>query len=402
MISSVVFDLDVLLDYSPLQDSSLNSISSSKTFGNPRDGFANNLPGLVKDKGLKVGVLSKHSRKCSTDLLRKYSIPYDLLHAGDAHDSQSSSSSIISRVREQLGVDKSELVYFGSTTSVFEDCSRENIRSLGADWVMRRFNQEEISKSAPDVILSRPHGLTEYLKGSALGYICEELAAGNEPIIHKGSFYSVGNNVFALGRYYQKSDYRHYSSLLSQHILDLKIHDNHALMFAYAVKQLLSKLRGKFCVVPVPPQSGVERNRFKRSLAQLKKMLPHRVIDLPNGLRSTKKEPNYKKMGREERILSRQGMFRSNVNWNRKKVVLLDDVITTGTTIRACTELIKKDRPSTIYSVVFGRTQRVNEFHYCPICGEKLVVRQNREKKTFFWGCSNYHPNGGCPYTKEL
>lgn len=410
MIKCVLFDLDMtLLDTSHLQ--SLRDLCSwtqikdeldkVKDFGNKSDGFAHNLPKLIRDRKLLVGIVTSSPKKYATDILSKFDIPYDALIAYEDSSSQKPSPEPLNKALRWLDVNSSETVYLGDSISDFQACSLAGVKSLGAGWGSDEF--QSISRCAPDIQLTKPSDLIKFLDGNKLGYICEEFAAENYSEIHNGSILHVDKNIIALGRYYKTSDERHSISILSQNLLDLKENDGHAMMFTSALESLLSPYQGPFYVVPVPPRPTEERNKFEKCLLELKKRIPDKVEVILDGLRCTKNDPEYKSKNIEERVLSRRGMFKSKFNWSRKKVLLIDDVLTTGVTLKACSDLIRRDIPRKVVSIAFAKTQDVLKYHLCPKCAGKLIIRENHSTKEMFWGCSGYRQDGGgCKHTESI
>ena len=109
-------------------------------------------------------------------------------------------------------------------------------------------------------------------------------------------------------------------------------------------EDILKLLRGVDFAVPVPLHEG----RFKeRGFNQTEKIfgewLAKKNLPLKNILTRTKETPQLFKLGKAERekILSGAFAAREQINLRGKKILIVDDIFTTGTTCRECAKVLK-------------------------------------------------------------
>ena len=77
-----------------------------------------------------------------------------------------------------------------------------------------------------------------------------------------------------------------------------------------------------------------------------------------------------------------------------KRVILIDDVITTGTTLRECVKELKAKGAEAIYIVVLGINQRGIAYFSakqpvveCDNCNSKMGLYVNSREKKLFYSC---------------
>ena len=109
-------------------------------------------------------------------------------------------------------------------------------------------------------------------------------------------------------------------------------------------EDILKLLRGVDFAVPVPLHEG----RFKeRGFNQTEKIfgewLAKKNLPLKNILTRTKETPRLFKFGKAERekILSGAFAAREQINLRGQKILIVDDIFTTGTTCRECAKVLK-------------------------------------------------------------
>ena len=81
-------------------------------------------------------------------------------------------------------------------------------------------------------------------------------------------------------------------------------------------------------------------------------------------------------------------------NLEGKTVILLDDVVTTGSTLRECIKTLYKAGAETVISVVLAVNQFPGNYWsstepevICPYCGDSMHLLVNSTRKTFFYSC---------------
>jgi competence protein ComFC len=117
--------------------------------------------------------------------------------------------------------------------------------------------------------------------------------------------------------------------------------------------------KGVEALVPVPMSRERERERGYNSavlLAQEISLLTK--IPLKTALRKIRPTPPQVSLSREERRRNPRGAYQMEKEENLSKVVLVDDVLTTGSTLEECARVLKKGEVQWVGAVVFGRTLR--------------------------------------------
>ena len=108
-------------------------------------------------------------------------------------------------------------------------------------------------------------------------------------------------------------------------------------------------------IIPVPVHPSRRRKRGFNQAEVLAKIVGER-LGIPvkaELLRRTKKTLPQKELSVGERLKNLSGAFRADeIPENIRRVLLVDDIYTTGSTIEACTRVLKAAGVETIYFVV--------------------------------------------------
>ena len=91
-------------------------------------------------------------------------------------------------------------------------------------------------------------------------------------------------------------------------------------------------------------------------------------------------------MNRAKRQAAVKNAFRSKYTWNNANIVLVDDVLTTNSTVSECIRVLRRDKASEVLPLLIGRDQHIFENKFCPDCENKMVVRTNRKTSERFLG----------------
>jgi hypothetical protein len=225
--------------------------------------------------------------------------------------------------------------------------------------------------------------------------------------MHGGSFLSCGGDPvqYALGRYFKTEDPRHAKSPLSAHVLALKDHDGPAPLFGRALGVFLAHLDWKpHVIIPVPPKPSQTRNRFAAVLAHLEPKLSDGAEVVLDGLTCRKDNEGYKAMTARERAAIMPGTYETAYRWDDARILLLDDVLTTGETVRECARVLLDDGAREVRIVTLAKDQRAYVRQLCPRCERPLRVKTNRGTGERFWGCTGYRRTDpqSCNYTRSM
>jgi HAD superfamily hydrolase (TIGR01549 family) len=398
-----LFDLDMtLVDSSALEDLRQNKIWSEvrknlrlvRAFQpQPANGIApHELPGRLQKAGHRVGVVTSSPRWYAEAILADFKISPDVLVAWDDTEAHKPDPAPLFKAMKELGVVPGpDVFYVGDDPVDVQAAYHASVTSIGVRW--GETGAYSLSSTAPDIFIRRATRILEPETFSKLRYVGEAILDGGTVTPHWGSILRSNEipRVYALGRYFTASDPRHSKSALSSAILSLKKDDSQAKQFGVALAAALSTRRWKpRYVVPVPPKPSQQRNRFSAVLKAAKPLLPTGFQIEEKGLKVVKEITDYKKMGIAERSDAISGAFESRFDWSKSRVLLIDDVYTTGETVRDCVRALQKDGAGEVRTFVFGKDQRTFERKVCPACSRPMKIRVNSRTQAKFWGCSGY------------
>jgi competence protein ComFC len=115
---------------------------------------------------------------------------------------------------------------------------------------------------------------------------------------------------------------------------------------------------GVKALVPVPLSSERERERGYNPSALLAEWISELTrISVLHLLQKTKPTRPQMSLTKEERLKNPKGAYQiSGSNYPKDKIVLVDDVFTTGSTLEECARVLKKSGVQWVGAIVFGRT----------------------------------------------
>lgn len=114
------------------------------------------------------------------------------------------------------------------------------------------------------------------------------------------------------------------------------------------------------CIVPVPMEKAHRRERGYNQAEELALSLGNLcgLSVLSDALRKIKKTPPQHLLSYEERLDNLKGVFGTGSDSiEGKRVLLCDDVCTTGVTMETCATLLKKNGAASVSGVVVASTQ---------------------------------------------
>ncbi|ATB36261.1 hypothetical protein CYFUS_001675 [Cystobacter fuscus] len=406
MKTAVLFDLDqTLLDTSALADArargdwdyALSNLASVKPFFTPGSPLPHQMPGVLHGMGHPVAIVTSSPGRYARPLLAKFQVHCDALVAYEDTSAHKPDPDPLNEALRRLGTNASNAYYVGDAVDDFAASYNAGIRSIGAGW---NPEVDGLWQTAADILLYDTNPLLNPDSLPRCGYVAEVLAAGLQPLMHRGSFLrSKSSSAIGLGRYFPTADARHGSHVLSGLILKLKGNDEHSPMFGAAVANYVA-----FGLSPqpdfatcVPPKPSQDRIRFAKTLEHMKTYVPGVAI-YPDGMRATREVEDYKHTRRDERAALVQGAFESKYAWGKKDVLLLDDVFTSGSTTDECARVLINSNAANVRTVCISVDQNVMNTRRCPNCSRVLKVYTNRRDDSHFWGCPNYFTPINCRY----
>lgn len=209
--------------------------------------------------------------------------------------------------------------------------------------------------------------------------------------------------MYMLGRYF---GYSHYMSQLHPYSTALylnknengkaygKYNDTFANLYSCAVRRIQSseKVDG---IVSVPTRPG-KLERFEPILDIV--CDERNVENLSKNFKCIFDYPTQKSLSSFERQENIAGVFRYEGSLQGKHIVLIDDIVTTGATIRECASVLKRSGATKISIVVLAINQ-IQGYYWssdvaqvsCNECGDKMHLLINSKNKNFFYSCYECH-----------
>ncbi len=277
----------------------------------------------------------------------------------------------------------------------------------------------EINEYGPDFRFERSNmnAISDVLNGNILGYASEVITAPTDcriaPIGNKNLLMydwienpETGTKDYHGGRYFSQKDSRHDLHPLSLRIIDSKKNPRQAASFKHTFAFLIRvATQGNFDLITHVPAKPGERDRFVPFLSGIEnyaelqefKIAPAQVrndlLTCPNGYDSLKK------FGAALRPKIVQGAFQAHADVAGKRIVLVDDVRTTGSTLSECTRTLlgkgaKEVIPITLAYKPFKNFPLLAVSDTPPptsCCDWPHVVRFNGTSGEPFYGCSAWH-----------
>ena len=209
--------------------------------------------------------------------------------------------------------------------------------------------------------------------------------------------------LYMLGRYF---NHHHYMSQLHPYSSAVylnkkeerkafgKFNDIFSKLYSSAIKriQLSNQIDG---IVPVPVRPG-RKERFKTILDFVCESCG--IEDLSEDFKCVKDYPTQKNLDAVERQKNIAGVFQYDGNLQGKNIVLIDDIVTTGATIRECISVLKARGAEKIFIVVLAVNQMSHPYWSadvaqvtCGKCGEKMHLLINSYNREFFYSCYGCH-----------
>lgn len=309
---------------------------------------------------------------------------------------------------EKLQLNATEVAYVSQNLSFLN-----NAGSFlgGTIWMTPNITYEQASTS-PDLICRTFENLEKYITSDVKGFYGE---LSIDPINHGSGIIPItrlemDNDIvplYYLGRYF---GYSHYMSQLHPYSKAMgsnkkayksyyrKFDNSFSHLYIVACNQMMavkSTIDG-VCCVPTRPNKG---NRFDDICRDISRECE--IENLEKNFICTTNYPTQKGLTAEERARNVIGCFKYNGNLHGRNIVLIDDVITTGSTVKECVKTLKNAGADNVYVVVLGITQLGGSYWSsetaqisCPNCDEKMVLAINKNGQFYYW-CPECNKNIG-------
>ncbi|GGI33625.1 MULTISPECIES: HAD-IA family hydrolase [Bradyrhizobium] len=308
------------------------------------------LPALLRADGQRIGIVTSSPEWYATSVLQQFRIPYDVLVSyGNTQNHKPDPEPILEALRRVGVAATTETLYIGDDVGDIEASYHAGVTSVAVRWGPTSIF--ELSSSAPDVFMSKASTLLR--------------------------------REHSWPRLYWRS--------VSAAVLSLKSDDTHAKILGEAVGRAIATLDwAPDYVVPVPMKPSQQRNRFELLLNEAADHFDEDIELELKGLRVVKEIEGYKQMNSLERAEAIKGAFHSNFRWNNNKILLIDDVYTTGETTGECVRTLAASGAGEVRIMTLAKDQRVFARKTCPACGRSMKIRENHTTHFKFWGCSGY------------
>lgn len=302
---------------------------------------------------------------------------------------------------KKLGLQTTEMVYISRDITFLR---RAMAFCSGTIWITESASYQEISTS-PDAIFSSIPRMIEMVQDDTAQFIGESAVSphGNEKgMIYRVDFYFNDKEkikMFVLGRYFS---YTHYMSQNHPYSTAIYLNkrettkafgvynDTFKKVYAAGTRVIQGKMKVDG-ICSVPAHMG-KVNRFKAILEELAK--DYHVENLESRFQCIRDYPKQKGMSSEDRKENISGAFAFQGPLNGGNVVIIDDIVTTGSTLKECARMLYAAGASQVTALVLAVNQyginywRADEPKvYCPSCGSEMRLLINSHDRSFFYLC---------------
>lgn len=354
----LIFDLDgTLADTSAFDGQARRShggqLEKIILFGSPGKLGTHDLA-RIASRERRVVIVTAAPRGYAQDVLGHLGLDVDEIHSGAGKDKRAA----FERAMEEAGCGPDETLVIGDRWPDWSAAARLGIRSVGA----RDFGAS-LPGEAPDVCFRTVEDALARGDLAGLSYI-GEAESPSEQDWHAGSLLKTGPSSWAMGRFFKKEARKELgiASRLTDGIFAAKSRAPSGRL-EIAIKTVLEQMARSeafnlSAVTSMPPKQG-QRDRFEQprrwaqGIAMYGRPSPNgALVDLAPGRGS--------QVGKslEERIEAQSGRYRwEGEPLDDREVLLLDDVRTTGASLRAATAALREAGAREVHALTWAQTQ---------------------------------------------
>lgn len=155
-----------------------------------------------------------------------------------------------------------------------------------------------------------------------------------------------------------------YEGKIRKLILDYKFNEKAYLHLTFVnfllkSKKIFENIKNYDTIIPVPISKKRNKTRgYNQSLLIAKKISKQTNLELVNNcLVKTKNIIEQSKLNKEDRIQNIQGVYelKNKQLIENKKILLIDDIYTTGSTVNECSKILKQGNPKKIGILVLAK-----------------------------------------------
>lgn len=353
-----IFDLDgTLLDTSALDDAraardwgwiedNLDQVRAFPVWGlrAPHE-----LVAELQNHGKQVAVVTRAPRWYADALLDAFDIAPDHVIAASGADKTAG----FHRAVRAAGCQRlADTVVFGDDAADFRAAKEIGAWTLGNPWA----NLAMIHHTMPDIAWWDAETLLAADDWRpTLGYVGEAVD-GHPCAWHRGSLVPIGPDAWALGRYFPTHHRRH-KQALSQAVLAQKETSNRVERIAEGFDEVIRRLTERIdvdAVTSVPGRDG----QVDRFAAYRRTVHGHTGAVELSVVTGREVPPYYKRMTKAQRRELREGRFSVDEDLSGCSVLVLDDVINTGSTIGALCDAVRDAGAKRVLQLAFAANQR--------------------------------------------
>ena len=113
-----------------------------------------------------------------------------------------------------------------------------------------------------------------------------------------------------------------------------------------------------FIIIPVPlSQKRLKWRGFNQAEEIAKNLSIYLEIPILNNILIKNKDTTFQsKLSNEERKINLLNTFNCNENMENKKILLVDDIYTTGSTMEECSKVLKQSKAKEIIGITIAKT----------------------------------------------
>ena len=198
---------------------------------------------------------------------------------------------------------------------------------------------------------------------SANYYICEKC---NKRIKKYEEYHYLSrdeDNNYPIRHYDELIYILRYEKIIRKIMINYKFYSKPYISFFFTYKimnnkYLCEKIKEYDYIVPVPMSADKERLRGYNQTKLITSIISKRLkIKESNNLKKVNNTLTQGKLNKLQRMNNIEGIFyvEDNQEWVGKRVVLLDDIYTTGSTIEECARVINESGAGEIFVIILAR-----------------------------------------------
>lgn len=219
--------------------------------------------------------------------------------------------------------------------------------------------QERIQEKILNLIYPQSCGICGKLATNSLCKKCEiELKKQSENQI-------IINNKEMQDKYFNELMYIFkYEGQIRKLILDYKFNEKSYMYLTFVNfllknKKIFENIKSYDTIIPVPiSKKRLNERGYNQSLLIAREIAKQTKLELVNNcLIKTKNIIEQSKLSKEDRIQNIQGVYKlkNKKSLENKKILLIDDIYTTGSTVNECSKILKQGSPSKIGILVLAK-----------------------------------------------